>query len=95
MNSPATACSRQSTLLADARPRYLASTLEDLTFGGKTYGFPMYSNVAVIAYNTQIFKAAAIPHAPRDLDEQLRSRARSPHVPARQACALPCPRSTA
>ena len=59
------------SLLADARPRYLASTLEDLTFGGKTYGFPMYSNVAVIAYNTQIFKAAAIPHAPRDLDEQL------------------------
>jgi putative chitobiose transport system substrate-binding protein len=58
-------------LLADARPRYLASTLEDLTFGGKTYGFPMYSNVAVIAYNTQIFKAAGIPHAPRDLDEQL------------------------
>ncbi|WP_286159221.1 ABC transporter substrate-binding protein [Janthinobacterium sp. HH01] len=58
-------------LLGDARPRYLASTLEDLTFGGKTYGFPMYSNVAVIAYNTQIFKAAAIPHAPRDLDEQL------------------------
>ncbi|GJI88349.1 sugar ABC transporter substrate-binding protein [Rugamonas sp. R1(2021)] len=58
-------------LLADARPRYLASTLEDLTFGGKTYGFPMYSNVAVIAYNTQIFKAASIPHAPRDLDEQL------------------------
>jgi putative chitobiose transport system substrate-binding protein len=58
-------------LLADARPRYLASTLQDLTFNGKTYGFPMYSNVAVIAYNTQIFKAAAIPHAPRDLDEQL------------------------
>ena len=58
-------------LLADARPRYLASTLEDLTFGGKTYGFPMYSNVAVIAYNTQIFKAAGIPRAPRDLDEQL------------------------
>lgn len=58
-------------LLADARPRYLASTLQDLTFNGKTYGFPMYSNVAVIAYNTQIFKAAGIPHAPRDLDEQL------------------------
>ena len=58
-------------LLGDARPRYLASTLEDLSFGGKTYGFPMYSNVAVIAYNTQIFKAAGISHAPRDLDEQL------------------------
>ncbi|WP_332854661.1 ABC transporter substrate-binding protein [Duganella sp. S19_KUP01_CR8] len=58
-------------LLGDARQRYLPSTLEDLTFGGKTYGFPMYSNVAVIAYNTQIFKAAGIPRAPRDLDEQL------------------------
>ena len=58
-------------LLGEARPRYLASALQDLTFNGKTYGFPMYSNVAVIAYNTQIFKAAGIPHAPRDLDEQL------------------------
>lgn len=62
-------------LLGEARPRYLASTLEDLTFGGKLsrhiYGFPMYSNVAVIAYNTQIFKAAGIARAPRDLDEQL------------------------
>ncbi|MFA9217555.1 MAG: ABC transporter substrate-binding protein, partial [Sphingomonadaceae bacterium] len=58
-------------LLGEARPRYLASTLEDLTFGGKIYGFPMYSNVAVITYNTQIFKAAGIPHAPRNLDEQL------------------------
>ncbi|MYN20741.1 extracellular solute-binding protein [Rugamonas sp. FT107W] len=58
-------------LLGEARPRYLPSTLEDLRFGGHTYGFPMYSNVAVIAYNTQIFKAAGIPHAPRDLDEQL------------------------
>ncbi|GJJ00901.1 sugar ABC transporter substrate-binding protein [Duganella rhizosphaerae] len=58
-------------LLGDVRQRYLPSTLEDLTFGGKTYGFPMYSNVAVIAYNTQIFKAAGIQHAPRDLDEQL------------------------
>ena len=59
-------------LLADARPRYLASTLQDLSFKGHVYGFPMYSNVAVIAYNTQIFKAAGIAHAPRDLDEQLR-----------------------
>ncbi len=59
------------TLLADARPHYLASALEDVTFAGKTYGFPLYSNVAVITYNTQIFKAAGIPHAPRSLDEQL------------------------
>ena len=57
--------------LAEARGNYMASTLEDLTFGGKTYGFPMYSNVAVIAYNTQIFKAAGLTRAPRNLDEQL------------------------
>ncbi|QGZ41638.1 putative chitobiose transport system substrate-binding protein [Pseudoduganella flava] len=58
-------------LLGADRPRYLDSALADLTFGGKTYGFPLYSNVAVIAYNKDIFKAAGIPHAPRSLDEQL------------------------
>lgn len=58
-------------LLGDARARYLPGTLQDLTFGGKTYGFPMYSNVAVITYNTEIFKQAGITRAPRDLDEQL------------------------
>jgi putative chitobiose transport system substrate-binding protein len=58
-------------LLSGARTHYLPGTLADLTFGGKTYGFPLYSNVAVIAYNTQIFKAAGIAHAPRSLDEQL------------------------
>ena len=58
-------------LLADARPRYLASTLEDLTFGGHTYGFPMYSNVAVITYNKEMFKAAGLTHAPRSMDEEL------------------------
>jgi putative chitobiose transport system substrate-binding protein len=58
-------------LLGDARPRYLASALQDLTFNGKTYGFPFYSNVAVISYNTEIFKAAGLTRAPRSLDEQL------------------------
>lgn len=58
-------------MLGAERPRYLASALQDLTFAGKTYGFPMYSNVAVIAYNRDIFRAAGIPHAPRNLDEQL------------------------
>ncbi len=58
-------------LLGQDRSRYLKSTLEDLTFGGRTYGFPLYSNVAVIAYNRQIFQAAGIPHPPRSLDEQL------------------------
>jgi len=58
-------------LIAPARERYLKSALEDLSFGGKTYGFPLYSNVAVIAYNTEIFKAAGVTRAPRSLDEQL------------------------
>lgn len=58
-------------LLGDARARYLPGTLQDLTFGGKIYGFPMYSNVAVITYNSEIFKQAGISRAPRDLDEQL------------------------
>ena len=50
---------------------YIPGTLEDLRFGGKTYGFPMYSNVAVVAYNTQIFKAAGLNRAPASFDEQL------------------------
>jgi len=58
-------------MFGDERGRYLQSSLRDLTFGGKTYGFPMYSNVAVIAYNREIFRAAGITHAPRNLDEQL------------------------
>ncbi|UMR33100.1 extracellular solute-binding protein [Massilia sp. MB5] len=55
----------------EARGHYLPAALQDLNFGGKTYGFPMYSNVAVITYNTEIFKAAGIARAPRSLDEQL------------------------
>ena len=51
--------------------RFLPAALQDLTFGGRTYGFPLYSNVAVITYNREIFRAAGIPHAPRNLDEQL------------------------
>ena len=58
-------------LLGDGRARYLPGALQDLSFAGKTYGFPMYSNVAVIAYNRDIFRAAGIAHAPRNLDEQL------------------------
>lgn len=58
-------------LFGDARPSYIASTLEDLRFKGQTYGFPMYSNVAVIAYNTDIFRAAGLTRGPESLDEQL------------------------
>ena len=58
---------------APIQPGHLA-TLQDLRFKGRTYGFPMYSNVAVITYNTEIFKQAGIPHAPRDLDELAEGR---------------------
>jgi putative chitobiose transport system substrate-binding protein len=58
-------------LLGASKSNYIASTLEDLRFKGKTYGFPMYSNVAVIAYNTVIFKAAGLTRGPDSLDEQL------------------------
>ena len=58
-------------LLAPTRASYIPAALEDLRFNGQTYGFPFYSNVAVIAYNTAIFRAAGLTRAPRDLDEQL------------------------
>lgn len=52
-------------------PGFIPSTLTDLRFGGKTYGFPMYSNVAVIAFNQSIFKAAGLTRGPASFDEQL------------------------
>jgi putative chitobiose transport system substrate-binding protein len=52
-------------------PGYIPSTLDDLRFKGKVYGFPMYSNVAVIAYNTDIFRKAGLTRGPASLDEQL------------------------
>jgi putative chitobiose transport system substrate-binding protein len=58
-------------LLAPARAAYIPSTLEDLRFKGRTYGFPMYSNVAVIGFNTSIFKAAGLTRGPQNLDEEL------------------------
>ena len=59
------------SLLGEARASYLPGTLADLRFGGRTYGFPMYSNVAVIAFNTAIFKQAGLTRGPASLDEQL------------------------
>ncbi len=58
-------------LLGSARASYIPTLLEDLRFKGRTYGFPMYSNVAIVAYNTAIFKAAGLTRAPNSLDEQL------------------------
>ena len=58
-------------LLGASKSMYIPSTLEDLRFKGRTYGFPMYSNVAVVAFNTQIFKAAGLTRGPASFDEQL------------------------
>jgi putative chitobiose transport system substrate-binding protein len=58
-------------LLGASRAGYIPSTLEDLRFKGKTYGFPMYSNVAVIAYNQAIFREAGLTRGPQSFDEQL------------------------
>ena len=58
-------------MIKGSRSRYIASTLTDLTFKGKTYGFPMYSNVAVVAFNKNIFKAAGLTRGPATFDEQL------------------------
>ncbi len=66
-------------LLGTARSSYIPALLDDLRFKGHTYGFPMYSNVAIVAYNTAIFKAAGLTRAPTSLDEQL-SFARQIHA---------------
>jgi len=50
---------------------YSKVALEDLTFNGHIYGFPHYSNVNVIAYNTAIFAEAGLKQAPKSLDEEL------------------------
>jgi putative chitobiose transport system substrate-binding protein len=50
---------------------YVKAALDDLTFGGKIWGFPLYSNVTVIACNSALFKQAGLTRAPRSLDEQL------------------------
>ena len=50
---------------------YSKVALEDLTFNGHIYGFPHYSNVNVIAYNTAIFAEAGLKAPPKTLDEEL------------------------
>lgn len=50
---------------------YTKGALDDLTFRGKLYGFPHYSNVNVIAYNRKILSAAGITQAPKNMDELL------------------------
>jgi putative chitobiose transport system substrate-binding protein len=58
-------------LMGNAKSSYVKAAIDDLTFAGKTYGFPLYSNVAIIAYNTKLFKDAGLTRPPKSLDEQL------------------------
>lgn len=58
-------------LMGETKSHYVPGALADLRFNGRTYGFPMYSNVAVIAFNSAIFKQAGLTRAPTSLDEQL------------------------
>lgn len=59
------------TLIGQARSGYLDSAIEDLRFQGHVYGFPFYSNVAVMAYNKKLFEQAGLHAVPQSLDEQL------------------------
>ncbi|WP_034641451.1 extracellular solute-binding protein [Chitinilyticum aquatile] len=61
-------------MLGADRDKYTAGALADVTFkGGKTYAFPWYNAVSVLAVNSTIFKQAGLNPAQRltTLDEQL------------------------
>jgi putative chitobiose transport system substrate-binding protein len=58
-------------MMGATKSSYVKAAIDDLTFSGKTYGFPLYSNVTVIAYNKALFKAAGLTRPPQNLDEQL------------------------
>lgn len=53
------------------RAVYTKGALADISFRGHLYGFPHYSNVNVIAYNSKILAAAGLQRAPRNMDEIL------------------------
>lgn len=53
------------------RAIYTKGALDDMSFRGHLYGFPHYSNVNVIAYNSKILAAAGLQRAPRNMDEIL------------------------
>ncbi|WKB51565.1 extracellular solute-binding protein [Eleftheria terrae] len=58
-------------LLGADRAAYAEGPLKDVTFNGKTYGFPHYNGANVTAYNTKMFQQAGIAKPPASLDEQL------------------------
>ncbi|MBE9610205.1 ABC transporter substrate-binding protein [Chitinilyticum piscinae] len=61
-------------LLGTDRDKYSPGALADVTFkGGKTYAFPWYNAVSILAVNSNIFKQAGLNPTQRlnNLDEQL------------------------
>jgi putative chitobiose transport system substrate-binding protein len=50
---------------------YQANALHDVTYKGKTYAFPSYNSVSVIAYNKELFNKAGIKAPPKSFDELL------------------------
>ncbi|HEV7815518.1 MAG TPA: extracellular solute-binding protein [Janthinobacterium sp.] len=58
-------------LMGEARATHTRAAIEDLSFNGRLYGFPLYSNVAIIAYNTTLFKQAGLTRGPKNIDEEL------------------------
>ncbi|UXY15192.1 extracellular solute-binding protein [Chitiniphilus purpureus] len=60
-------------LLGTDRANYMPGALADVTWGGRTYAFPWYNGVSVLAVNADLFRKAGLdPTKPiRTLDEQL------------------------
>jgi putative chitobiose transport system substrate-binding protein len=59
-----------NALVAKPNP-YTQGAIDDLTFKGKLYGFPHYSNVNIIAYNKQILLQAGLQKPPTSMDDLL------------------------
>ena len=57
-------------MIAKPNP-YVQGAIDDVTFKGKMYGFPHYSNVNIIAYNSTILAQAGLQTAPTSMDELL------------------------
>lgn len=54
---------------------YLSGPLADLRFDGKTWGFPHYTNVNVLAYNKTLLQQAGIAQPPQTLEQILATAA--------------------
>ncbi|WP_028451278.1 ABC transporter substrate-binding protein [Chitinilyticum aquatile] len=58
------------------KAKFEANAIKDVTVNGKTYAFPWYNSVSVIAYNKELFAKAGVNGQPKSFDELL-SQARA------------------